>query len=883
MCENKHGLNTIAVAEPVSKIRGMIDAHAHCNAMNTLPLSLVYVQDGKNLTVGEIIEGGIFENRLISEENGPDITVSTIKMSCSLVESNTFMYLYGNPVDIYYRKLFQLVRAINALTEKYKDNPPRIVGHDLNGNAIWKGDNWDDKDSETYTNMKNDEMNVKKEMMRKDVPSLIIVATMDTEFAHLGGYERERIKLEGNAGSHLERWKQLIKDTETTVKDNPLRLFPLLSYDPRRYRYIDKQFREPMINGCGRWNDPFAYIVGHNHTVSGINDASRIWFGFEMNPLLGFRPFDELCEHLPEFYKECEGKEIPILAHCAPEGFITPDAAQYEGYDKKDETLKKRVENGKCWHNSQEWQHNIKEPYISDNIQKVIPISNNFLGIQDIIGNNKKMNHFYKNYGHPKNWECVLRCFPKLHLCLANFGGNSEWKHEIMAKWAKNMFLRRQPFDYKKALLPPRKWISSIIRLTCKYSDVYTDISGLNIYDDEIRIGLLKMLYLIKNDNDYLKHLKYKLIFGSDWYFSSLIGVMKRYDTYCNDFKDIVCEVDYELWEYISFINPWRCYSLSEDKIIKIYESLPKPNQTKAMEGLRDKLIELNTYVLKKKSWTGTVPTLYELGDDGNVVLEINIRLAGFGGLLPTDKFTELTEKGVKQFQRDYMGLSGDNITGVVDYDTLVKIDEFSNKYGFDFNQTKCPCSRGEVHTVIPGYSLCDGFGNGRKNVYIKQGIEYPGMHRSLLFILKALLFYFEYTESSYSLEKIDSGYRCYTDNERQSRKTTNHMGLALDLHFNKNGERTYSSEDMDIIRRNFFCEYMGAPISDGVQRYNFGWKKNQIGLEPRRFKDDKTGATSWVHVDIREFDELPYKNSVFFVKNETDIIGKSILELKNE
>jgi hypothetical protein len=69
----------------------------------------------------------------------------------------------------------------------------------------------------------------------------------------------------------------------------------------------------------------------------------------------------------------------------------------------------------------------------------------------------------------------------------------------------------------------------------------------------------------------------------------------------------------------------------------------------------------------------------YRKNDSGRAVLEINIRLAGFGGLLPTEEFTELTEKGVKQFQRDYMKM--ENPTGVADMETLRKIDEFSERY----------------------------------------------------------------------------------------------------------------------------------------------------------------------------------------------------------
>uniref|UniRef100_A0AAU6WTE9 Peptidoglycan-binding protein n=1 Tax=Chryseobacterium endophyticum TaxID=1854762 RepID=A0AAU6WTE9_9FLAO len=40
-------------------------------------------------------------------------------------------------------------------------------------------------------------------------------------------------------------------------------------------------------------------------------------------------------------------------------------------------------------------------------------------------------------------------------------------------------------------------------------------------------------------------------------------------------------------------------------------------------------------------------------GDKNELIREINIRLAGFGGNVPTDEFTDRTEKMVKQFQRD--------------------------------------------------------------------------------------------------------------------------------------------------------------------------------------------------------------------------------------
>ena len=69
--------------------------------------------------------------------------------------------------------------------------------------------------------------------------------------------------------------------------------------------------------------------------------------------------------------------------------------------------------------------------------------------------------------------------------------------------------------------------------------------------------------------------------------------------------------------------------------------------------------------------------------DDNELVREINIRLAGFGGNVPAYLFTDRTEKMVKQFHRDYMKVSE---TGKVCGNTLKAIDEFSNK--FDISAT---------------------------------------------------------------------------------------------------------------------------------------------------------------------------------------------------
>ena len=197
-------------------------------------------------------------------------------------------------------------------------------------------------------------------------------------------------------------------------------------------------------------------------------------------------------------------------------------------------------------------------------------------------------------------------------------------------------------------------------------------------------------------------------------------------------------------------------------------------------------------------------------GDKSELIREINIRLAGFGGNVPTDEFTDRTEKMIKQFQRDYMQVPE---TGKVCGNVLKAIDEFQVKYLIHFNDIKCKCGK------------CKGFGNEKfkahkQNSKIAEAYrkyEYPGIHRSLVWALRSVMFYCSSKEKElgYSVKCVASGYRCDEDNKQHNRNTTNHMGKALDIHFNKNGKRTLKSSgiilEMEEIRLKIFNKYLGA------------------------------------------------------------------------
>lgn len=291
----------------------------------------------------------------------------------------------------------------------------------------------------------------------------------------------------------------------------------------------------------------------------------------------------------------------------------------------------------------------------------------------------------------------------------------------------------------------------------------------------------------------------------------------------------------------------------------------------------------------------------YSKGDSGKVIREINFRLAGFGGVLPGDTFTENTEKGVKQFQRDYMNKP--NPTGIVDDETLAKIDEFSDKYRENVEDYKCQCGK------------CTGFGSGQfKGEYLlKEDIdpktqrakrdengdiiykkdengnyipksktekhhkyEYPGIHQSLLWAVSASRFYLTIKlQEKYTINCVFSAYRCWEDNKNHNRTTTNHMGKAVDLHFNKNKILTTCSEDMDELREKIYCECIGAPKNEKNKECTFGWTKNKFGLESK-----KEGAKSWVHIDVREFTTSTYLEDEYFIKSNEEQSFK--LELHN-
>jgi len=266
-----------------------------------------------------------------------------------------------------------------------------------------------------------------------------------------------------------------------------------------------------------------------------------------------------------------------------------------------------------------------------------------------------------------------------------------------------------------------------------------------------------------------------------------------------------------------------------------------------------------------------------KLGDKGQLVEELNIRLMGFGNTIqapkPLDEFTAATEKAVKQFQRDYMGVAE---TGKVCRSVLAALDEFREKYPLYLEEFACQC-----HKNSPKTDLCTGFGLARtgsaavnhfKNGKNVAGVERPGIHRALFWSVRALVYYLadKDRQLGYRFWHVESGYRCWQRAKQMNTFTHNHVGNAADLQFRyaSNGHKVSGGDLRNIRDKVLIPKLRARPTWD---------MDNRISIEPV----EKTGT--WIHMDVREFDSA-YLLDRYYAKTRDAIEGEPLLQMaKNE
>lgn len=254
-------------------------------------------------------------------------------------------------------------------------------------------------------------------------------------------------------------------------------------------------------------------------------------------------------------------------------------------------------------------------------------------------------------------------------------------------------------------------------------------------------------------------------------------------------------------------------------------------------------------------------------GDKNELVREINIKLSGFGGNVPTDVFTDRTERMVKQFQRDYMKIPE---TGKVCGNVLKAIDEYCNKWAEKIINYKCLCHASD--SKVKQADRCPGYGKGGKN-------EHPGIHRTLLWGVSALKFYLS-LQTTYKYRKTSAGYRCWAHNRSIPRTSTNHMGKAIDIQFNDgsyeiSGKAERNLKPLRAIRDQIYIKYLKAE-----EGWSIPSKNNNYRLEP--IGTGKDQSYSWIHMDVALF-ETNYLKDNHFTKEQNLVIGKSVVTLANE
>ncbi|RMG66134.1 MAG: peptidoglycan-binding protein [Bacteroidetes bacterium] len=257
-------------------------------------------------------------------------------------------------------------------------------------------------------------------------------------------------------------------------------------------------------------------------------------------------------------------------------------------------------------------------------------------------------------------------------------------------------------------------------------------------------------------------------------------------------------------------------------------------------------------------------------GDAGKDVTELQLRLAGFMGTVWDGDFGPLTEQQVTSFQRDVMELT--DPSGVVDQATYAAMDAFAARFPipFDGNLGCTVCPHG-------GGGNCPGerFGQGRfAGVFHNPDHgershqhEYPGMHKAVLHTFRAFAFYAE--KAGLPAPVITSGYRCHINNILKGRRSTNHMGKALDFSFSTAGTnrdlRDLCQEARQLLMDKSFCQVR--------------WDNpNQKALEPGvQERPGEFTAPTWVHLDVREYDRDRYLADTFFVRTPEALDKKDL------
>lgn len=448
--------------------------------------------------------------------------------------------------------------------------------------------------------------------------SILFAMTMDMEYAHIAGYDGERIyqevtnnkilnyyvfvrksgydkfadgkkeQLNGKEGQDFNTWKTQINDTVSAVLSNPWRILPLYHYDPRRWNYGTKQDvigKKRMLPGVlfnnaisqpyapddlsiGTWDYPFSQVAGRN-----ASKRPGVFIGFKMYTTQGYRPLDEKCPNLIPFYAKCAREGIPIVTHCSPGGNTIPEQKYYMEYLRSDSRTGSRINN------------------------------------EDIGPSRGNPDEYFRdNFVHPRAWRKVLEYkdetdvnLSELKINLAHFGAD---------EWGDN---------------PDNSdWIREMKSLMRNYPNVYTDIACFD--KRKSAKDFIKFLDMVCNNEQMHKYCD-RILFGTDWYMILLVlthpdflsfgtkplsliapflagrGFLKgkKYGEFCLDMLKMLNGINkknsWQLWYRFTIINPIKFYFYNGDK----QDTVLIENLKQGMKNELIRLISLGNKTLKNQ------------------------------------------------------------------------------------------------------------------------------------------------------------------------------------------------------------------------------------------------------------------------------------------
>jgi predicted TIM-barrel fold metal-dependent hydrolase len=253
-----------------------------------------------------------------------------------------------------------------------------------------------------------------------------------------------------------------------------------------------------------------------------LKDRDAPFQGIKIYPAVGYYPFDK---RLKNIYQFAIDNEVPVLTHCI---------------------------DGPVFNRSKLWEQPefAVHPYTG---QSTTP-SKKF----------KDPAEFQLNLSHPLNYECLLNKniasqlfgeavdFSKLKICIAHFGGDTEWmlykqqeKNRTSPKYAE--LFKKHPLDTSQPWLgeptETYSWLHVVRELIMAYDNVYADIS-FTLHDTDIYPMLKEML------TD--ERLKNKILFGTDYY---VVASTKEEPELITDMVKFLTKEEIQL---IAYTNPLR-------------------------------------------------------------------------------------------------------------------------------------------------------------------------------------------------------------------------------------------------------------------------------------------------------------------------------------